>query len=245
MWREVMVNQARQLRGELEQLRHKFADASVKGGSAEEIVRAFLREYLPRSHGVGHGEIVDSHGGRSGQLDLVATGPDHPATYASTGDVSGIFLIEAVTTAAQVKMNLTSDELRSATTNCASVKRLTPTMASVASTWRSDFNEPFLRGMPPFFLFAFESQLTLQTVAERAEALDGIFLLDRGVALRSTPAGWPLLSDNQHDDGRWVADEQPDRVLAVLVAWLSLVMPHHDFGESPLLPYLRRVEGEA
>jgi hypothetical protein len=239
MWRELMVKQAFQLRNSLEQLRSRFGDPGDKGSVAEEIVRAFLLGYLPRSYGVGHGEIVDSAGGRSGQLDLVATGPDHPATYESGGG-PGSFLIEAVTAVAQIKAVLTSDELASATANCESVKRLTPTMEGVGASWESEYNAPFAQGIPPFFLFAFGSQLTLGTIAERAAPMDGVFLLDRGVALRSIPGGWPMLSDERHVEVDWVVDEQPDQVLAVLLAWLSLVMPHHDFRVSPLLPYITR-----
>jgi hypothetical protein len=87
-----MVRQAAQLKSSLEEFRTRFDDAGDKGSSAEEVVRRFLAGYLPRTHGVGHGEMVDTVGGRSGQLDLVAAGPDHPATYPTHGG-PGNFLL--------------------------------------------------------------------------------------------------------------------------------------------------------
>jgi hypothetical protein len=139
---------------------------------------------------------------------------------------------------AQIKAVLTSDELASATRNCETVKRLTPNKAAIGASWTSEYNRPYLEGMPPFFLFAFESQLTLETVIQRADPLDAVFLLDRGVALRSTPGGWPMLSDERTLQDGWVVDAHPDEVLGVLLAWLSLVMPRHEFQVSPLVPYL-------
>jgi hypothetical protein len=98
-----------------------------------------------------------------------------------------------------------------------------------------------VEGIPPFFLVAFESQLTLETVAQRAHPIDAVFLLDRGVALRSIAGGWPMLSDERVVEGGWVREAQPDEVLGVLLAWLSLVMPRYEFQVSPgSLPDLSR-----
>lgn len=60
-----------QLRLELKNARGNFDHNGVKGTRVDEVFRSFLQRHLPDSIGITSGEIVDIHGGRSGQIDLI------------------------------------------------------------------------------------------------------------------------------------------------------------------------------
>jgi len=61
--RELLENLETEMRQKFEVVRSKFEHSGNKGTNTEAILREFLRSYLPRRYGVGHGEIVDSLGG--------------------------------------------------------------------------------------------------------------------------------------------------------------------------------------
>ncbi len=59
-----------QMRGKLAEIRAKYSHRGNKGTVAEQAIRGFLKEYLPKSFSVGQGEVIDTKGSRSGQVDL-------------------------------------------------------------------------------------------------------------------------------------------------------------------------------
>jgi hypothetical protein len=134
----------------LEEIRISYNHPGVKGIHAEDLIRDFLREYLPRRLEVGHGEIIDTHeqsyhpidaGGRSAQTDIVIT-EEHPFTF--TRDRPGLFFVEGVRCVGEVKTILNSQELKSSLMNACKVKRLKPMQceslffasSSIPSHWR-------------------------------------------------------------------------------------------------------------
>src|SRR3954454_14882631 len=99
-----------QMVDKLDQARIRFKQSGDVGTAGAEVpFRDFLREYLPGIYEVGHGEIVDSDGHRSAQTDVVIVEPDHPFTF--TEDQPGLFFIDGVAAAGEVKSVLTSGEL--------------------------------------------------------------------------------------------------------------------------------------
>lgn len=96
----------------------------VLGDAREAFVREVLGKFLPENITIGTGEIVDSQGGRSKQIDLVIYRNDFPVLR--TGGESNVYLVEGVIAAIEIKSNLNKQELFKALDNSKSVKNLKP-----------------------------------------------------------------------------------------------------------------------
>ena len=106
MLKDKIIAVEAQMKAKLKEARATFTHPGGKGTSVEDSFRVFLRQYLPRRLEVGHGEIVDRNGRRSRQTDVVIVSEDHPFTF--TPDLPGLFFIDGVCGAGEVKANLTS-----------------------------------------------------------------------------------------------------------------------------------------
>lgn len=225
-----------QMTAKLDEARATFAHGGDKGTSVEEAFRSFLREYLPRRLEVGHGEVVDREGHRSKQTDVVVANEEHPFTF--TKDLPGLFFIEGVSAAGEVKAILTSDGLESALSSSLIFKKLEAGygVGDMRVTNPSDAAR-FYR-WPPWFLIAFESQMSLPTVHsqiiefEKAHAVeqnrlaDAVFVLGAGSVINfGDGAGGVKFGrpDGESVPG-WVLPKS-DCVLYDLLSWLSGVMP--------------------
>lgn len=235
-----------QMKAKLEEARATFTHPGDKGTSSEDSFRAFLRQYLSRRLEVGNGEIIDQKGRRSMQTDVVIVSEDHPFTF--TPDLPGLFFIEGVCAAGEVKTNLTSTELKKALENSCQFKQLEldPGHGTLTSTNPSDL-ERFCK-CPPWFLVAFESQLTTSRIQAKIEEFknqnsvesngltDAVFVLGRGWVINfgdgkgslqfRTPEGISL------EGWQW---QNSDSVLFDLLGWLSIVMPRM-IRFAPILP---------
>jgi hypothetical protein len=234
LFRGLVQQSGRQMAAQLAEARAKFEHKGDRGSAgAEAPFRSFLQEYLPRDMSVGQGEVIDTAGNRSGQVDVVITAADHPFLFRS--DAPGLFLIEGIAAAGEMKTVLTSGELKKALDNAVRFKRLKPAhiQGSLINANESDIARFY--DSRPYFLFAFESQLTLGTVLKKvtefeADAggtvLDGVFLLDRGWAINfgdgqgSFRFGTP---DGPSVNG-WVIQDV-DEVLFDFLVWVSAVIP--------------------
>ena len=114
----------------LQQLKLAFKEASVKFKTPEDVaqrredaVREFLKEFLPPTYMLGKGEIIDTNGNRSSQVDIVICNQYHPFTVSSSG--RGLFFAEGVVCAIDVKSDLSSkEEVKRALLQVQSVKKL-------------------------------------------------------------------------------------------------------------------------
>jgi len=225
-----------QMTAKLEEARATFAHSGDKGTSVEEAFRSFLRLYLPRRLEVGQGEVVDRGGRRSKQTDVVVANEDHPFTF--TRDLPGLFFIEGVSAAGEVRSSLTSEGLEGALSSSVSFKKLETRYGrgEMINTNPSD-RARFYR-CPPWFLMAFESQLSLPTIHsrivefERAHAVeqnrfaDAVFVLEAGSVINFGDGQGALKftgSDGKPRPG-WVV-RKSDCVLYDLLSWLCGVMP--------------------
>ena len=76
--RQLVGQSQEQLMSRLAEARTRFehrGDRGTAGGEAP--FRDFLSAYLPRGLSVGQGEVIDTHDGRSGQVDVVIADSDH------------------------------------------------------------------------------------------------------------------------------------------------------------------------
>jgi len=238
-----------QMRSKLEEARATFEQGGDKGAAAEDAFRAFLRGYLPRRLGIGHGEVIDSTGGRSRQTDVIIATEDHPFTF--TQDVPGLFFIEGVCAAGEVKSVLTASDLETMCLASKQFKELKLSAGKGTTILTNSSDRDRFYKCPPWFLAAYESRVNLPTVKEYIEGfvqkngldpvslVDAIFVFDEGWLINfgdgqgsfqlRTPEGTPV--------GGW-ACQKSDLVLFDLLAWLSLVMPRMIRYEPILAPYL-------
>jgi len=114
----------------LERLKLAFKEASTKFKTPEDIaqhrenaIKNFLREFLPPTYVLGKGEIIDTNGIRSRQIDIIICNQYHPFTISSSG--YGLFFAEGVACAIEVKSDLsTREELKQAILQVQSIKKL-------------------------------------------------------------------------------------------------------------------------
>jgi hypothetical protein len=165
-----------------------------------------------------------------------------------------LFFIEGVSCVGEIKSQLTSSDLKSVLENCKSFKKLAPKLEVNASAKGSIEDLKRYLDKRPYFLFAFESQLTIETIRERInefnaesaknllEQLDGVFLLDRGALINfGSGTGSLVLIDpaGQSWPGMQVAaTNENSNVLIQFLGWLSSVMLKINLSKPPILQYL-------
>ena len=91
----------------LEEIRATYRHSGNKGTNAEQILREFLRYFLPTYHRVGHGEVIDQNGANSRQLDVIVTNEYHP--FLNDLSTPSVFIIEGVSCAGEVKSDLSGN----------------------------------------------------------------------------------------------------------------------------------------
>ena len=225
--RELLEKLETEMRHKFEVVRAKFEHSGNKGTNTETILREFLRSYLPRRYGVGHGEVVDSQKNRSTQTDIVIVTDEHPFTF--TADEPGLFFVEGVFALAEVKSVLTSQELDKTIVNALKFRDLKCASRGLVVLLRSMNESDHNRfvGNPPYFLFAFESQITKETIAKRLIAqgkrsIDAVFILNQGAILDFGDGKGELQLKNP--DGTTIPgwhDIGGSNALACLLLWLS------------------------
>lgn len=188
--RQLLENASLRMSTDLSDIRNRFENTGDRGSAAEDILTEFLRHYLPRKYDIGRGEIIDSFGNRSSQTDLVITNEYHPFSY-KRGE-PGLFFIEGVLAVIESKMILTSKELTSSLHNASKYKALCgkPTKGEMVYANPHDRERFYAHG--PSILFAFDSELTLETIRSKIikhmnvhttdfyNTLDAVYVLNRG-----------------------------------------------------------------
>jgi hypothetical protein len=234
-----------QLRNRLQEIRGSFEQAGVKGDVVEASFRKLLRQFLPRSTGIGHGEIIDTEGRRSKQTDVVVVSDEHPFTFEA--EVAGLFFIEGVLAAGEVKTVLESTNLQEALASSRVFRDLIMNPGSGRET-PSDTDSKRYYVSPPWFLFALESRLSLDKLQSEMEAfiggsgwdinktVDAVFVLDRGWLINLGEGnGLYRLRGEDGELARGWQSKDSESVMFDFLAWLSSVMPRI-YWYSPILP---------
>ena len=104
---ELIKAASNRMQTDFELSRKKFGSPVDIGADRVNILKDFLSKYFPRCHGFGNGEIVDTYGNMSGQVDIIICNEFHPFTYNEEG--FGLFLAEGVDWAIEVKSDLATE----------------------------------------------------------------------------------------------------------------------------------------
>lgn len=252
--RQILEPADRRLRLALDFARARLGHAASKGSILESELRRILAEHLPRGLAVGQGEVVDMLGNRTGQVDLLITNEHQPFRWAL--DEPGVHIIEGVSAGGELKASLGSSQLTDAIAKGSRFKHLRYRAHAGAQVFgRHPADLARFYEAPPFILVAIESSISPQKMLNRLadtppiaspdhkgseqDALDALFLLDRGVALNLGTGDGQLKfvgSDNEPTTG-WVFYESKT-VLAEMLLWLYQVMPRYSMTSgSPINNY--------
>jgi hypothetical protein len=225
-----------------------------RGDNAEEIVKDFIREYLPPYYRVGNGEVIDTHDNISNETDVVILNEHHPFLNDLTNP--SLFFIEGVAAAGEVKSNLSSKDLDTTLIKCHKFKTLSPYFTKGTKTFCNDSDLKRYVERRPFFLFAFKSQLTIETIFKKVvlynqkhaldmtQQIDGIFLLDRGYILNFGDGQGAL--SFQTNEGELAKGyipflkENQSNILFNFLTWLSTTIPRIEIYDSILIQYLMK-----
>lgn len=234
----------------LEEIRESLTHKGDRGSSAEGLVREFMSSYLPVYNRVGEGEIIDIKGNQSTQLDVIITNEYHP----TLNDLNGpeTYIIEGVACVGEVKTQLNSQDVTTLIQSCITYKSLKPNHMNgmVVHSNPSDRNR--FVDHRPYFLFVFESQLTISTIHQKLSdyytqnntpiehQIDAVFCLDRGTIWNFGDGNgsfqWAV--QNVLQPGLHVTRTTKDGVLFDLMSWVSSSLPHYTYPKPPIIQYL-------
>lgn len=201
---EIFNEVAEKMRSDLKQARSALSHPGMKGASAEDSFRAFLREYLPRSLDVSSGVLVDAKGNVSRQMDvIVSDAAKTPVFYRSREN--RVIPVECAYAVIEVKSKLDAQELDKAIENMLSVRNLKKT-AYYKESGQVILHSATLYGREweiwptSFFIFAFDST-DLEKLRDKLETehqqrllpewsrVDCVCVLDKGVVVNYVKQG--------------------------------------------------------
>ena len=238
-----------QMSARLKELRATQTHRGLLGAGVENVLRDFLREYLPRRLDLGQGVVIDAEVGRSRQTDVVIVTQDHPRTF--EGNDPGLFFIEGVYAAGEVKTTLTSTNLIESLERALVFRSLQPrNFPHGTKSFGTPKHLERFALFPPWFIFAFESELELASIRDRLEkydseypckagrSADAVIVLGEGAVL-NVPAGSGSLrvqdaAGNFHDGVLSLPSNTP---LWDFLWWLSVVPPPIERMEPVLTNY--------
>lgn len=199
-WENLFRSSSISLRSKFEEIREAVNHRGLKGNANEQIVAEFLEKYLPSKIGFCTGEIIDSNGERSKQIDVLAFDAASAPKFFQSGDIK-ILPIESVYAVFEVKAVLNKAEIEKAFSNMQRVKSLEKKAYFSnlqASTYKLLYDKHSQHWPIQFFIFAFESD-DLNTVLNHVQALnhqqpidkriDTIFVLDKGLITNVSSRG--------------------------------------------------------
>ena len=179
-----------------ERLKLAFKEAREKYKTPEDIAqhredafRNFLKEFLPPSYMLGKGEIIDSMGNRSSQVDIIVCNQYHPFTISNSG--RGLFFAEGVVCAIEIKSDLSNkEEIKRALLQVQSIKRL-ERKPSGDLIFGSEYDSERMTRIPTI-IFTYQSpslytlKINIKELHEELEmpteeTLDAVVSLEKGI----------------------------------------------------------------
>jgi hypothetical protein len=185
---ELLTAAGRKLREDFQEIQDCNPHAGDRGEEAENILKKFLSERLPKRFGVESGIVIGQDGAISRQCDVIIYDALNSPVYRS-GTKLQILPRDNVAAVVEVKSKLNKDELTDAAAKIASVKSIRPSPISGVDqpvTFSNLINSGTLG-----CVFAFDSYTTLQTLAvnlseinsasDSDQWIDLVIVLDKGL----------------------------------------------------------------
>lgn len=196
------------LRASLESIYSTIGHSGLKGDDGEREWIEVFHQSLPRRYAVRKGEIIDSRGGRSDQIDVIVYDPQYTPLLFTQRDAAYV-PAEAVYAVFEVKPALTRADLQYAAAKAASVRRLHRTSAPVHHSDGVYPPKPLFPILAGFLAHRVDvadpARALLETLDERARdpltQLDLGCVLDFGSFEHDRATSRPLVHASEHAPG--------------------------------------------
>lgn len=212
--RELLIEAGKQLRHDFEELKRSNPHYGERGAEAEEIVRSFLNDHLPKRFAAGSGIVIDEVNEISRQSDVLVYDALNSFVYRKGSRVL-ILPSDNVAAVFEVKSRLDKAQLKDAAEKIASVKRLKKT--PITALDQPVISHPLTMTRTLGVVFAFESSTSLETLAENLAEVNGelnalhwidlVVVLDKGVI--GYAIQMPFSSEFQGDLGGACVEDFP------------------------------------
>jgi hypothetical protein len=219
------------------------SDSSVKGGANEKVISLFLKNHFPSNFNVTNVQVIDAKGNASDEIDVCVCNKYQPFQ----NNIGGLVIAEGVDFVVQVKAILTDSEIDRIIKNAKSLKNVIRTNSDGDQIYKGQDSVPHYIDRIPYFVIAFDSQLSFETVHDRiinklsatdmTEQPDGIFILNKASYYNNRnfqKAG--LITDGSPIKG-WVGVETKDSTLLEFMRALNIIVPKIFRIINPLCHY--------
>lgn len=198
-----MMNLAsKDLQLSLERARDAIEHNLSTGQALEEAVRVFLRKHLHSGLGITQGQVIDTAGNVTKQLDVIVyDAQSTPMLFTSEDEGHQLVPVEGVVGVVEVKATISASSLPAIIANMQSVKSMTksayhqPTRQALITNTYTMFGDELEHFPIVYSLFAFESSemenlvrafRKLNDVLPPSQRIDNTCLLDRGLIANLT-----------------------------------------------------------
>ena len=237
---EVIASAGRQLRAEFAEIQKCNPHAAERGTEAEETLKEFLRQKLPRRFDVASGMAIGENDQISRQTDVIIYDAMNSPVY-RTGSRVQILPRDNVAAVVEVKSKLNKEELRDTASKIADVKRIkaTPLCGVDQPVTFSDIITTSVLGC----VFAFDSYTSLETLSENLKEInsqqsDTSLWIDLVVVLDKGCISYALQPIFQRDFIGWLAGSSGND-FAVPPLYVHLVQS--EFGDRTLNHFFVRL----
>jgi len=202
---EIISSAAQQLRKDFAEIQKCNPHAGERGSEAEDILKRFLREKLPRRFDVASGIVIGSDNQTSRQTDVIIYDAMNSPVY-RTGSRLQILPRDNVASVIEVKSKLNKKELKDAAAKIAVVKALkaTPICGADQPVTFSDIITTHVLGC----VFAFDSYTSMEALTENLKDInserDSSLWIDMVVVLDKGYTGYGLKPIFQEDFVGWL-----------------------------------------
>ena len=186
--KDLILSASQQLRQDFMEIQENNPHAAESGAETEIILKAFLKERLPRRFDVETGFVVGSDGSVSKQCDLIIYDAINCPIYRK-GPKTYIFPKDNVAAVIEVKSKINKDELNDAGRKIESVKKIKP--SPITNVDQPVTFSDMIMTNTLGCVFAFDSYTTLKTLSENLKEInskyesqywiDSVAILDKGV----------------------------------------------------------------
>lgn len=147
-------------------IRSSFRNTTNKGSGFEVVIRNLITAYTPATNIITHGEIIDTNGNQSGQVDIAIVQNFHPRGF-EDGRPNIIFY-DLITAIGEAKTFLDTTQLNTTIINSLSFdtfKRHADNNNMLSEEFYGDDNDK----LPPYFLIALSTNIAYKTIATNIE----------------------------------------------------------------------------
>lgn len=200
----VFRHSAEKMRLEWKTIRAALEQSGDKGTALEKTVIEFLRPYIPKNLGITSGEIADSDGNSTKQMDVIIYDETKAPLLYDVGDIR-VIPIECVYAVIEVKANIASqDDVDDIFEKMSSVKRLQktayyPDKSGIIHSV-SIYGKDWIIWPVHFFAFAMDS-MNIDTLADKIDQkhkqeksevdkrIDAVCVLEKGIIFNKLSGG--------------------------------------------------------